>query len=294
MVLLLKVFAWIIARLPLPVALAIGRGIGRLFGAAASRQRTRAIDQLHACFPEKSHDEVLDITRAMFANLGMNTIDMLRWLGGNDEELKRRVVAVNDHYLQQVAAKGKGIAVLTAHIGNFDVMALWAASRHPLTILSKEIKNRGVNEYWMKKRSAAGLHILPAHKSYRACLAVLKRNEVLGFILDQNMTRDEGIFVNFFGKPACTTPGLAMLAGHAGAEVLPVFAFRKPDGNHEIRFWPPIPPPADRKPESLAAATQAYSDVMEEAIRLDPAQWIWMHRRWRTQPLPAEGKEIPS
>jgi Kdo2-lipid IVA lauroyltransferase/acyltransferase len=286
MVWVLKFVAWFCAVLPLGAALALGRGLGRFFGAVVPQNRTRAMENLQRCFPEKSREECAGIMWRMFANLGMNTVEMLRWLGGREEELRARITVENAEEMDRALAGGHGAAVLTAHMGNWDLLGMWAASIKPVTIISKEIKNAAVNRYWMEKRSAAKVRILAAHNSYRQCLKVLKANELLGFILDQNMTRYEGIFVEFFGRPACTTPGLAMLAGHGQSPVVPVFMFREADGRHRVKVLPAIPPPADRKPETLAAATQQYTKIIEDVIRAAPDQWIWMHRRWRTQPKP--------
>jgi KDO2-lipid IV(A) lauroyltransferase len=286
---LFKLFAAAMARLPLPVALAMGRGLGRFFGLVVARQRRRALAHLAQCLPEKSDAERRAICRRMFANLGMNTIEMFRWIGGAESELQTRIRFDGTDTAREALARGRGVLVLTAHIGNFDLMGLWAASRYPLTIISKDLKNEALNTFWMEKRARAGLKIVPAHNSYRACLSVLKRGECLGFILDQNMTRKEGIFVNFFGRPACTTPGLAVLSAHAGAPVLPIFIVRGPGGLHEIKVGRRMDPPADRTPASIAQATEEYTSVIENMVRAYPDQWIWMHRRWRTQPgVPAQ------
>lgn len=290
---LLKFFSWLFAALPLPAALAAGRGLGRFFGAVVPRNRSRAMENLARCLPEKSPAECRAIMWRMFANLGMNTVEMLRWLGGREAEMSGRICAENPEELERALRRGRGVAILTAHCGNWDLMALWSAARWPLTIISKEIKNAAVNRYWMEKRAVAGVKIVPAHHSYRQCLGVLKKGGLLGFILDQNMIRREGIFVDFFGRPACTTPGLALLAAHAQAPVLPVFMVRMADGRHAVKFLSAMEPPADRKPETLAAATQQYTKIIEDVIREFPEQWIWMHRRWRTQPQPGENERPP-
>ena len=289
---LLRAFCRLSAALPLRAALAFGRGAGALFG-LIPRGRRRADENLAACFPDKSDSERRAIRRAMFRHLGVNAIETLRWAGGKGDELAARVDAVNMDAALRVAAEGRGMLALVAHLGNWDMTALWAARTLPLTIISKDIKNKSLNAFWMEKRAASGLKIVPAHNSYRKCLSVLKKGEWLGFILDQNMIRREGIFVNFFGRPACTTPGLAVLSAHARAPVVPVFVVRQSDGRHRAEFMDVIPPPPDRSPESIAAATQQYTRIVEDAIRRTPEQWIWMHRRWRTQPA-VEQKAPPS
>lgn len=285
-VLFLKGFCRLFAALPLSLALSVGRALGLGFGFLVPRNRRRALEGLSRSYPDRSERELRGIMWAMFRNLGMNTVEMLRWMGGREQELSARIDVQGEDHLQAAMSQGRGVAVLTAHIGNWDLMGLWAASRFPLTIISKVIKHEALNRYWMEKRAQARVRILPAHGSYRQCLRVLKAGECLGFILDQNMTRSEGIFVEFFGRSACTTPGLAMLAAHGAAPVLPVFMYRRADGGHSVRIHPPVPPPADRKPESIAAATQHYTRIVEAAISAAPEQWIWLHRRWRTQPLP--------
>ncbi len=223
----------------------------------------------------------------MFSHLGMNIVELFRWLGGGQEEIKAYIKADHDDRMRAALAQGRGCIALVAHVGNFDVMGLWGAANFPMTIISKELKGaRGVNEFWMEKRAEAGLKILPAHNSYRACLRVLKQGECLGFILDQNMARGEGIFVDFFGQLASTTPGLAVMSAHSRAPVMPVYMLREADGSHTVHFLPQIEPPADREPETIARATQHYTRVIEDIVRAHPEQWIWMHRRWRTQPMP--------
>jgi KDO2-lipid IV(A) lauroyltransferase len=98
------------------------------------------------------------------------------------------------------------------------------------------------------------------------------------------MTYGEGIFVDFFGDAANTTPGLAIMSAQSGAPVVPIFARRLPGGRHRITAQAPIDPPPDRKPETVRDYTQRYSKITEDAIRECPEQWLWLHRRWKTRP----------
>ena len=289
MLALLKFIAWFTARLPLGLVLWSGRCWGAVFGLAGVRQRRRADLHLAMCLPEVPAAGRRAIRRRMFRHLGMNAAEMLRWMGGATGELNSRIRLEGGEHMVAAQARGRGVVVLTAHLGNWDLMGLWAASRYPLTIISKTIKNEAVNRFWMEKRAAAGLHIVAAHHSYRACLSALKKGGLLGFILDQNMIAAEGIFVEFFGRPACTTAGLAVLAAHARAPIVPVFMFRRPDGDHVVRMLPALDPPAERTPAAMAATTQACTRIVEQQVREHPDQWIWMHRRWRTQPPAQKG-----
>lgn len=275
------------AMVPLGAAQAIGRALGTLFYVVAARQRRRAVKNLVRSFPDLSRADARRTARRVFRNVGMNQLEMLRWMAGRAGQLKERIVVTGLEHAEAGLARGAGVIALTAHVGNWDLLALWAASRWPLTIISKDIKHSVLNAFWMEKRRQEGLKIVAARNSYRACLAALKRGEMLGFILDQNMIRRDGIFVDFFGRAASTSPGLAMLSAHSRAPVMPAFMLRRRDGRNEVRMLPLLEPPASRKPDAVAAATQQYTRIIEEVVRQHADQWIWMHRRWRTQPVDA-------
>lgn len=285
---LLKILTRLLTALPLSVARAIGRGLGTAAYWLVRRHRKTNLAEMARCFPSESRAEHKQRLYRVYQGMAVNFIEVFRWIGGGADELDTQIHSHGLEYLEQAQARGRGVLVLTAHTGNWDLMGLWASRRYKLTIISKDLRGAGVNRFWMEARARCGLKIVPAHNSYRACLSVLRRNEILGFILDQNMTRMEGIFVDFFGKPACTTAGLAFLAAHAQAPVVPVFMVREADGSHRLEMYPAFDPPPNREPETLREATQRYTSLIEDVIRRHPDQWIWMHRRWRTQPLPVE------
>ena len=274
------------AILPLSWARGIGAALGRTLGFFARRHRRRALRHIAACLPGKSARERSRIIRDMFAGLGMNAMEMLQWMGGRRSVLSGMISVDGQDRWTRTLAERRGAGILTAHMGNWDLGGMWAASMHPLTIISKDIRSRVINRFWMEQRAHAGVRIVPAHHSYRQCLAALKRGDGLGFILDQNMIDTEGIFVDFFGRPACTSPGLALLSAHAQSPVLPMFIVRTRSG-HCVKVGDPIPPPPDRNPATLAAFTQRYTSAIEDMVRQHPEQWIWMHCRWRTQPTDA-------
>jgi KDO2-lipid IV(A) lauroyltransferase len=280
--------------LPLHAALAVGRRLGWVYGYVIRYHHRDATEALRRSFPQKTAAELRHILKTMYLNLGMNVAEEFRMRRVTDQYLHDYVSWEGEEHVRETLAKGKGLLVLTAHMGNWDLLCSIAPRfNYPTTIITKNIKNDSINQFWMESRKRFGLKFVPAHNSYRQCLAALRKNEIVGFALDQNMIRPEGIFVDFFGKPACTTPGLAFMAAQSGAAVVPAFMLRQPDGRHLVRALPPIPPPPDRKPETILAYTQLYTRVIEDMIRQYPDQWIWLHRRWRTVPeaqanLPAQ------
>lgn len=277
-----------LSALKLSTALNLGQTLGDLAFNLVRRHRLDILQEMRRCYPGDSMDEARDRLRRVYRHIGMNYVEVFRWIGGQSAEIEKRVLVSGTQHLEQARARGKGVLVLTAHMGNWDLLGLWAARRYPLTIISKALRQEGVNKFWMEARAASGLSIVPSRKSYRACLGVLKKQGLLGFMLDQNTLAHEGVFVDFFGKPACTHAGLAFLSSHSQAPVVPVFIYRKLDGTHWVDVLPAVEPPPDREPATLQAATQRYTRLIEDAIRQHPDQWIWMHRRWRTVPPAAE------
>ncbi len=267
-------------------ALAWGRWLGRFFGQAVRYHRKDALDALRRAFPGKTTAEARRIANAMYEHLGMNGVESVRLPVVGRAYIERAIEWENIHILKEALKEGRGVLVLTAHCGNWELSCTATpVFGMPITIVVKRVKGRLLNEHVNALRTQFGLKVVPAQNSYRECLRALRRNEILGFVLDQNMTRDEGVFVDFFGRPACTTPGLAHMAARAQVPVVPTFIERLPSGRHLIRTLDPLPPPPDHEPDTLREATQTYTRIIENHIRARPEQWIWIHRRWRTIPL---------
>ncbi|MDD2520537.1 MAG: lysophospholipid acyltransferase family protein [Kiritimatiellae bacterium] len=282
----LKSMAKGVACLPARWAQALGRGAGWVLAHGMRLRRTYVLEVLARSFPEKTPDEHRAIYAAMCRHQALNLVEILRFAGGREEEIRARIEVNGEEVVKQALERGKGVLVLIAHFGNYDLMGLFASRLlgYPVTIITKTLKNQRLNELWWELRQKAGLKTLPSHNAYRACVRALRRNELVGFMLDQNRPSGQGVFVDFFGKPASTTPGLAMMSAQTGAPVVPVFMRRRPDGRHVLEARPVIEPPPDRKEETLRACTAAYTKIIEDEIRRDPAQWMWLHKRWKSRP----------
>ncbi len=276
----------LVAAFPLPAARGIGRFIGFVFGRVIRHHRDDAFLQLERSLPELSPSECKRIINSMYTLQGINTLEMIWYSMRGLKKLENTIELEGREHLEEALKRGKGALLLSAHFGNYELSAM-AVSIHgyKLSPVVKTIRNKTVNEVIQQLRDHEGLTFLPSKNAYRDCLKVLRKNELVGMIIDQNMTRDEGIFIDFFGKQACSSPGLAFMAAQSKAPVVPIFIYRTPDGGFRQKLFPLIEPPADRKPETIHAATQAYNKLVEDVIRETPEEWIWMHRRWKTIPL---------
>lgn len=273
--------------MPLPHALAWGRVMGGFFGNVLRYHRADAVDALAKSFPQVPAAEREKILRRMYAHFGMNIAELMRMSRLTLPEAVGSIEVEGEHNLHEAFTLKRGVIILTGHIGNWDLLCSRAPGfGYPLTVITKNLKQGSLNREWMRTRERFGVKFVPAHHSYRQCLTALRKNEQVGFILDQNMIRSEGVFVDFFGRPACTSPGLAYMAAQSKAPVVPAFSYRQPGGiGHRAVFHPMLPPPESRDPAAMLRHTQQYTRILEDAIRVRPDQWIWLHRRWKTQPL---------
>jgi len=211
-------------------------------------------------------------------------VENLRLAYGSADDLLDAAAPGDFEILRDVLRGGKGALLLTGHIGNWE-LAGFSLRRHgfPVSVVTKELKGAALEDYVTRMRERYDIHLIPRQNAYRTCRRVLQDNGVVVFMLDQNMIRTEGVFVDFFGRPACTTPGLAHLSAASGAPVIPAFCFRASDGGIRMNVCPPIDPPPGRDKDTVHEATSAYTRILEDVIREHPDQWIWIHRRWRTR-----------
>lgn len=285
MTFILNSLSWLLSRLPLRGALALGRGLGGLAG-GFGRRKHEVLDRISDCLGV-DRNEAAVIRKNMYKNLGMTAVEFLRQPRMSEEEVKHHI---RFEGLEHAPPAGSGALALVSHTGNWELLA--AASPlfypNPLHVVVKALKPVTLNTWVTRTRSRWGTTIHDRRGSARDLLRVLNAGGLLAFILDQNAKRNWGVFVDFFGKPACTSDGLSQLAAMKNLATYPVFCRRLPDHSLVVTLQPPLPPPPSREPEDIRAHTQACTRLIEDFVRRHPDQWIWMHRRWRTQPEVSE------
>ena len=290
---LLKTTAKVVALLPLGWALALARHWGWMLARVVRLRRAYVLETLARCFPEKTDRERREVYAEMCRHQATNLMELMRFAGGKDAELGGLLDVRGEEIVQAALSRGKGVLILIAHFGNYDLMGLYASKLfgYPLTIITKTLKNAKLNALWWEMRRKAGVTEIPAHKAYRPCVRALQQNGLVGFMLDQNRPNPQGVYVDFFGRLASTTPGLAFMSAQTGAPVVPVFMRRTPEGRHVLEVRSILEPPPDRKEETLLAFTAACTKIIEEEVRRFPAQWLWLHKRWKSRP---EGEGAPA
>ncbi len=276
--------AVLIRFLPKPVLSAIGRALGWIWYYLIPIRRRLVLRQLdEALGADCSRAERRRAAREVFENLGLNLVEFLYLDPKRPERVLERIDRRHYSRFSVAEAKGRGVLVLTAHFGNWDLLACsQALFGHNLAILSKTIKPDWLNRYWMESRRACGITILPERDCWNDLTDHLRQGGVVGFVLDQHMPGPRGLAVEFFGRPAATSSGLARLSIETGAPVVPVFLYRGGGLRHVMEVGNAIDPvSANDFDTQLQLTTQAYNQALEAAIRRRPGLWLWLHRRWK-------------
>ena len=251
------------------------------------RLRRVGMRNLELAFPEKSLAERKRILKNVYLSLGRLLAEIPKFPAYTLENVDR--IAVYDGLENYLTARdrGKGVLFMTAHLGGWEIGSfVHSMHGHWLNIVVRDLDNPLLNRWVRDLRTLHGNKTYDKDDYARGLLSAMKRGETVGVLMDTNMTPPQGVFVNYFGLPACTAGGVARVAMRTGAAVLPAFTiWDETLGKYRIRFEPAIPTVCTGDDDADAIAnTQNYTAAIEQAVRANPEQWLWVHRRWKTRP----------
>jgi Kdo2-lipid IVA lauroyltransferase/acyltransferase len=284
----LSLLSWMICLLPEKAVVAGACTLGLLWWHVVRYRRSTIEENLARAFPELGRAERRALGIGASIHLVRTLLEFLRIPRYASRGFEGVRIEGLEH-LDAAKRRGKGVLCVTAHLGSFELaIAATAARVRPVSAVVKAFP-RGVDAFIARHRMSRGLTLISAASALRPVMQTLDRNEPIVFVLDQNATRRIGVFVDFFGTPACTMSALAIIALRTGAPVIGATIHREGDGTHVVRIHPEIPleEKATRK-DTIAHMTARYTLFIEEAIRAHPEQWLWTHKRWRTRPRPDE------
>lgn len=235
---------------------------------------------------QKTAVEIQKLAKQVFRMIGANAGDILRALPIDSlDKLKRFVRIEGEEHLKAAMNKGKGVIMITGHIGAFEFVGsyLGLAGYHPL-IIGTALKDEKLNSMLVKQRVSRGAEAIERGRETFKIMKALKSGRLVAMLIDQD-TRVKSRFINFMGRPAATPIGGTLMAQRTGAAVIPIYIRLQPDYTQLLQVYPEVVLECSGDEEKdLITNTQRISDTTERAILKNPEQWVWMHERWKTKP----------
>jgi KDO2-lipid IV(A) lauroyltransferase len=255
-----------------------------LFHAWRSRRRI-AIDNLmksaasNALSMAESPDEII---KESFRNLGRSFIEIVKIYYGRGNRIVEETVIKGMENFENARAKGKGVIFITGHCGNWELMAIASSFKGvPASVVARPLNNPYLNKLLETARARFGNRIVYKRGALRGMISTLKGGGCIGILMDQAVLPDEGYVIDFLGRGAWTTKVPALIARKTGAPVLPAF-IRRAGKAHEITIYPEVTlSPNVGREDAAKDDTREFSSFIEEYIRENPSQWLWLHRRWK-------------
>lgn len=273
--------------LPRGVARSIAAALVRFLYALLPRLRKTAEVNLRIAFPDWSESQRKAVVRSMLRNLGWMAAEFARFPKYTRENIEQIVVLDGHENFLEGQRRGKGVVYLTGHIGAWELSSFaHALYGFPLHYMARPIENRRIDALVNSYRCLSGNQPIFKNESARVTLKVLKDAGTIGILADQNTMPEEAVFVDFFGKAASATTGIARLALHTDATVVPGYAvWDEALGKYRLHFEPPVELIRTGDAErDILESTEKFAKVVEDIIRRYPEQWVWVHGRWNTRP----------
>lgn len=266
---------------PRPLAEWLGRQCARVLDSAVPRLRRFGRRNLEMALPDRSLSEREAILDGVFASIGRVLVAFARFPDITRQRIGDWIRYEGYEHFEEAKRRGKGVLFATAHLGNWELSAFaHAYLSSPMHVVVRPLDNPLVDALVEERRALSGNTITGKRDAARTILRALQQNEAVGILIDQNSMPEQGVFVDFFGIPACTHATFAKLAIRTGATVIPGYAIWSPA---ELKYILKFDPPLDMS-DDVVECTQRLQSHFEQVIRRYPDQWLWVHRRWKTRP----------
>jgi KDO2-lipid IV(A) lauroyltransferase len=273
--------------LPRQTARRLAAAVARVVYTLLPKLKKTAEFNLRLAFPAWDEARRRATIRGMVRNLGWMAAEFARLTRYTKENIEQVVILDGHENFLEGQRRGKGVLYLTGHIGAWELSSFaHALYGFPLHYMARPLDNPRVDGLVNRYRCLSGNRPVFKNESARVLLKILRDAGTVGILADQNTMPEEGVFVDFFGTSACTTTGLARVALHTDAAVVPGYAFWDPQiAKYRLRFEPKVELSRSGDTErDVLVNTQKFTKVIEEIVREHPDQWVWVHARWKTRP----------
>jgi KDO2-lipid IV(A) lauroyltransferase len=272
----------------LRAAYGLASGVGCLFYLFSGKHRSVAYEGLMQAFDgEKAQKEIRKIAEDCFVFIAKSATELM--LFRDKPVLLRKSVDIEGKWvIDKALSEGKGVILVSAHLGNFPlILARLSLEGYNTAVIMRPLKMKAAREVFESqsaKLNIEAIYSIPRKACVEGAIRSLRKNRLLFIPLDQNFGT-AGVYVDFFGRKAATATGPIVLAQRTGALIVPCFVIRQKGDTHKIIFEQPLKlQTRATEEETIQFNVQKITDVIESYIRKYPAQWSWIHRRWKSRP----------
>lgn len=280
---LIRLVLFLVQALPENAAESLASGLSRLSWLVLAKERNKALFNLRLIFPDRA--DHWQLGKEVFRQMALSAVDAVNLHRLSDQELDRRVVVEGLEHFDAAYRLGRGVVAVTGHIGCWELIPAWF-TRHGyrISVVGKRMHDERLDRLLTRLRSGQGVRVIDRDSGAREALRDLRNGYALGVLIDQD-TRVASLDTVFFGRPARTPSGAAALAERTGASVVPLAIHRQPDGRHVITIKPALKfDSALVRDDRIKDMVQRQTWALEEFVRQDITQWVWMHLRWKEKP----------
>jgi KDO2-lipid IV(A) lauroyltransferase len=271
------------AKIPDAYLLFFGKILGNLLYYLAVPQRRIVNRNLRFTFVDSSPQQIQCRGKQIFQHFGITILELLQMACLSKQELVSKVSVKGKGILVEEIAKQKGIVLVTAHLGNYEM----AAQSVPcllglqMSAVAKRMRNARLNRVIHNLRTRFGNKVVYKKGAMPEMMQTLRQGGMVAILMDISR-RFDGVEVNFFGRRATATPAAAMLGLRCKSPIIPAFCHRNPEGKLSVQIEPPVEIQRTKDLRSdLQFNTQLITDRVERAVRRYPEQWNWMLKRWK-------------
>lgn len=280
----LMIFNCFILLLPPKIALYVGRRLGDIAFYVLRIRRNVVMKNLKLAFPGKDFNEIAGIARQSYENFAMSMIELLSFPKLSDKSFRENFEFEGSEYLDDFLARKKGAVLVGGHFGSWELLgAAVCKYGYPMDVLILKQHNNLVDAVLNSYRKSMGVGVIHVKFALKWGLKAIRKGRFLAALIDQDAGRRDGIFVNFFGRPAATAPGPAVFAIRTNVPIAMVFCIRQPSYiKHKAKVVPVDFKETGNYEKDVGMLTLRYTQILEEFIKEYPNQWFWFHKRWKT------------
>jgi KDO2-lipid IV(A) lauroyltransferase len=284
---LIKVLVILIGLFPKQILKFFSDLLGLIWYNIDKRHRHVVLQNINLAYPDRFSDiEARRFAKNNFKHIAGILFEVIWSYSKSKDELFKYFSIKGLEHLENARKKGRGVLCLTCHLGNFELLsaAIGKTGINPY-VLYRKFDFNPLERFVLEMRQRFGTTVIALRKASKKVVTVLRNGGVVGTLLDQNVDWYKGVFVDFFGRPACTNNGFAKLVLRTKSPVVPVFIMKRND-QYIMEFLPEIPLQLTGDPiKDIENNTQNYVSAIESMVRRCPEQYFWVHNRWKTRPF---------